>query len=374
MERLDALALDTELTPAGDVLASGTAAFFNSRDEIAAGYPRAVHLSDKTAWAFLPLAISGRPVGCCVLSYDRPHVFTADERAVLTSLAGLIAQALDRARLYDVKHHLVTALQRTLLPRALPTVPGLDLAVRYLPAGHGLDVGGDFYDILRLDDTTVAAVIGDVEGHGVTAAALMGQVRLAVHAHATAGAAPDKVLTRTNRLLADLDSELLVSCLYAHVDLARHEVTLSNAGHVPPLLCRAPGRADVVDLDPGPLLGIGTGGHYPVTTVGLPPGAVLALYTDGLVEAPGTDATRATERLAEGLAAGADLDLRRLIARLLYPVDHAGQSADDVTVLLLRAAEQGQGRGDGEGQGDAPAEAPGADGTEVRTLPPDGTP
>lgn len=368
VERLDALDLDTELTPAGDVLAGGTAAFFGSRDEIATGYPSTVHLSDKTAWAFLPLTISGRPVGCCVLSYDRPHTFTADERAVLTSLAGLIAQALDRARLYDAQHHLVAALQRTLLPRALPTAPGLDAAVRYLPAGHGLDVGGDFYDVLPLDDTTVAAVIGDVEGHGVTAAALMGQVRLAVHAHATAGAAPDKVLTRTNRLLADLDSELLVSCLYAHIDLARHEVTLTNAGHVPPLLRRAPGRADVVHLDPGPLLGIGTGGHYPVTTVGLPPDAVLALYTDGLVEAPGTDPTHATERLAERLAAGADLDLHRLIDRLLHPAERTGQSADDITVLLLRAT--GQGEGPGQGRSDAPD----ADGTEAKSRPPDGTP
>lgn len=231
-----------------------------------------------------------------------------------------------------------------------------------------MTTAGDFYDVLPLDDTTVAAVIGDVEGHGVTAAALMGQVRLAVHAHATAGAAPDKVLTRTNRLLADLDSELLVSCFYAHIGLARHEVTLTSAGHVPPLLRRAPGRADVVRLDPGPLLGIGTGGHYPVTTVGLPPGAVLALYTDGLLEAPGTDTTHATERLAERLAAGADLDLHRLIDRLLHPAERTGQSADDITVLLLRATEQGEGPDEGR------SDAPDADGTEAKSRPPDGTP
>ncbi|MFE2278255.1 SpoIIE family protein phosphatase [Streptomyces sp. NPDC059454] len=337
VERLDALSLDTDLTPAGDTLAAGAPAFFADRAEIAARYPKAPLLSDKEAWAFLPLVISGRPVGCCVLSYDRPHTFGADERAVLTSLAGLIAQALDRARLYDTQHRLVGELQRALLPRALPALPGLDVAARYLPAGHGLDVGGDFYDVLRLDDTTAAAVIGDVEGHSVTAAAFTGQVRTALHAHATAGAAPDEVLARTNRLLSDLDSDLLVSCLYAHIDLARHQVTLSSAGHVPPLLRHAPGRAGVLDVEPGPLFGIDLGARYPVTTVDLPPGAVLALYTDGLVEAPGTDATRTTRGLAESLAAADDPDPQRLADRLLHPARRQAQQADDITVLLLRA-------------------------------------
>ncbi|GAA3506346.1 SpoIIE family protein phosphatase [Streptomyces prasinosporus] len=338
VERLDALSLDTRLTPAGDVLAGGAAAFFADRAEIAARYPKAPLMSDKEAWAFLPLVVSGRPVGCCVLSYDRPHRFTADERAVLTSLAGLIAQALDRARLYDTQHRLVRELQRALMPRALPVLPGLDVAARSLPAGHGLDVGGDFYDVLRLDDTTAAAVIGDVEGHGVTAAALTGQIRTVIHTHATAGAAPDEVLARTNRLLADLDSELLASCLFARVDLARRRVALASAGHVPPLLRHAPGRAEVLTVEPGPLLGIDPHARYPVTTVELPPGAVLALYTDGLVEVPGVDATRTTRRLAERLAAAGDLDPHHLADRLLHPAGSGVQRADDTTVLLLRTA------------------------------------
>ncbi|GGQ07011.1 hypothetical protein GCM10010266_33200 [Streptomyces griseomycini] len=338
VERLDALSLDTHLTPAGDVLNSGTPAFFADRAEIAVRYPKAPLLSDKEAWAFLPLVVSGRPVGCCVLSYDRPHPFTADERAVLTSLAGLVAQALDRARLYDTQHHLVHELQRALLPRALPALPGLDVAARSLPAGHGLDVGGDFYDVLRLDDTTAAAVIGDVEGHSVTAAALTGQIRTAIHAHATAGAAPDEVLARTNRLLADLDSELLASCLFAHIDLARRQVSLASAGHVPPLLRHASGRAEVLAVEPGPLLGIDLRTRYPVTTVALPPGAVLVMYTDGLVEIPGTDATRATQHLAERLATGGDFDPHHLADHLLHPAGSGAQHADDITVLLLRAA------------------------------------
>ncbi|MEU1408933.1 SpoIIE family protein phosphatase [Streptomyces sp. NPDC005728] len=337
IDGLDALPLETDLTPAGQVLAGATPAFFASPADLARNHPRAPRISGKQAWAFLPLVITGRPVGICILSYDRPHTFTADERAVLTSLAGLIAQALDRASLYDAQHRLVHELQQALLPRTLPTMPGLEVAARYLPAGHGLDVSGDFYDLLRLDDTTVAAVIGDVEGHSVAAATLMGQVRTAVHAHASAGAAPDQVLFRTNQLLADLDSDLLVACLYAHVDLAHGRLALASAGHVPPLLREAVHRGRILDIEPGPLLGIGVDLHYPVTTTPLLDGAVLALYTDGLVERPGQDATQATSDLLDHLTGNTDdHDLQHLADSLVHHAWPTGQRTDDVTVLLLR--------------------------------------
>ncbi|MGW1880166.1 SpoIIE family protein phosphatase [Streptomyces sp. NPDC001975] len=337
-ERLDALPLDTDLTPAGRALASGVPAYFGSPAELAHTYPRAPLISGKQAWAVLPLVISGRPVGCCVLSYDRPHTFTADERAVLTPLAGLLAQALDRARVYDTQHHLVHQLQQALLPRCLPTLPGLDVAARYLPSGHGIDVGGDFYDLLRLDATHAAAVIGDVEGHSMAAAALMGQVRTAIHAHATTGATPDQVIARTNRLLADLSSELLVTCLYAHLDLVGQVLTLASAGHAPPLLRPGPGRAHPLDVDPGPPLGVDPDARYPVTRTTLPAGSVLALYTDGLIERPGTDVLHATADLAAHLARADAHDLERLIDSLVQHAWPAGGHTDDVAVLLLRTA------------------------------------
>ncbi|MCF1506563.1 SpoIIE family protein phosphatase [Streptomyces glomeratus] len=340
VERLDGLPLDTGLTPVGHSLVTGTSAFFSGPEELARSYPRAPWMSGKEAWAFLPLVITGRPVGCCVVSYDRPHVFTADERAVLTSLAGLIAQALDRARLYDAQHQLVHGLQEALLPRALPAVAGLDVAARYLPASHGIDVGGDFYDLLRLDGTTAAAVIGDVEGHSIAAAALMGQVRTAIHAHATAGGSPDQVLARTNRLLSDLDSDLLVTCLYVHLDLARREVALASAGHVPPLLCRGLRRAEVLEVDPGPLLGIDVGARYPVARVPLDPGAVLALYTDGLVEVPGNNIDHSTGELVEYLASAHDHDLEDLIEGLVHCTWPTGRHTDDIAVLLLRTLRE----------------------------------
>ncbi|MCZ9340153.1 SpoIIE family protein phosphatase, partial [Streptomyces sp. TRM76130] len=132
----------------------------------------------------------GRPIGSLLLAYRRRRLFPPGERAVLMSLAGLVGQALDRARLYDAKHRLAHRLQSGLLPRTLPEIPGLRVAARYSPAARGVGVGGDFYDLIRLDAHTAGATIGDVQGHNVDAAALMGQVRTAVHAHATVGASP----------------------------------------------------------------------------------------------------------------------------------------------------------------------------------------
>ncbi|GAA3309961.1 hypothetical protein GCM10020295_75810 [Streptomyces cinereospinus] len=336
---LNGLALDTLVTPAGNVLATGVPAFFADPEEMRRSYPEAAPVSGKKAWAFLPLIISGRPVGICVLSYDSPHEFPAEERAVMTSLAGLVAQAFDRARLYDTKHELAHGLQQALLPRGLPAVAGLRVAARYLPATRGMDIGGDFYDLIRLGDTAAAAVIGDVQGHNVAAAALMGQVRTGVHAHATLGTAPDQVLHRTNRLLVDLGPDLFSSCLYAHLDFTRGRVTLASAGHPPPLL-RLPGRgAHPLAVPPGPLLGIDPDADFPVTEIPLTAGTLLAFYTDGLVETPGADIDDSIERLARRLADADDRDLDRLIDVLLGQAATTGQRVDDVALLVLEHQE-----------------------------------
>ncbi|MET9377499.1 SpoIIE family protein phosphatase [Streptomyces sp. NPDC002992] len=337
IERLDGLPVDTTFTPAGQALSSGIPSFFADPEEMRRIYPEAAPLSGKKAWAFLPLIISGRPVGCCVLSYNRPHTFSAEERTVMTSLAGLIAQALDRARLYDTKHQLAHGLQQALLPHRLPAVPGLDVAARYLPATQGMDIGGDFYDLIRLGDTAAAAVIGDVQGHNVAAAALMGQVRTGVHAHATLGEPPDQLLSATNRLLTDLDPGLFTSCLYAQFDFARRRVSLASAGHPPPLVRHPDGRTAPLDVTPGPLLGVVPGAEYPVTEIPLTAGLVLLLYTDGLVERPGTDFDDSLAELAGRLAAADDEDLDLLLDALLRQAHPAGQRTDDIALLVLRS-------------------------------------
>ncbi|GKQ40525.1 SpoIIE family protein phosphatase [Streptomyces sp. A012304] len=335
IERLDGLSLDTAFTPAGQTLTSGMPVFCSDAEEMRRVYPEASLISGKQAWAFLPLIISGRPVGCLVLSYDSPHTFPAEERAVMTSLAGLIAQALDRARLYDTKHDLAHGLQEALLPRVLPRLAGLRVAARYLPATRGMEIGGDFYDLIRLGDSAAAAVIGDVQGHNVAAAALMGQVRTAVHAHAALGTSPDQVLSRTNRLLTDLAPDLFTSCLYAHFDFAGRRVTLAGAGHPPPLLRLPDGDTRPVGVTPGPLLGIDPGADFPVTDIPLTPGSTFAFYTDGLIETPGTDLDDSIADLARHLAHADDQDLNLLIDTLLSKTRTSGQRLDDIALLLL---------------------------------------
>jgi PAS domain-containing protein len=337
VERFDAAPLGSD-TPAARTLSTGVPLFFATFAELKRAHPPAVDQDGMASWAFLPLIVSGRTVGSLVLAYERPHSFAPAERAVLTSLAGLIAQALDRASLYDAKHELAHTLQTGLLPRTLPGIPGLNVAARYFPATRGMDIGGDFYDLIRCDEATAAAAIGDVQGHNVKAAALMGQVRTAVHAHAATGVPPGEVLARTNRLLIDLDPGLFTSCLYAHLDLPRHRARLATAGHPPPLLRHPDGRTEVLQMPPGLLLGIDPTTDYPTTDVPFLPGTLIALYTDGLVETPGTSLDDALVDLAERVTQARDEPMHALADAI---IDHAAQDSprnDDIALLLIEAA------------------------------------
>lgn len=331
--RFDAAPLTSD-TPAVHCLTTGVPSFFAGFADLKRAYPSAVLEDGMAAWAFLPLITSGRPVGSLVLAYDRPRPFPPDERALLTSVAGLIAQALDRAGLYDANHRLAHSLQAGLLPHALPRMARLDVAARYLPAGHGMGIGGDFYDLIRLDDTTAAAAIGDVQGHNVQAAALMGQVRTAVHA--TAGSPPGEVLARTNRLLTDLDPGLFTSCLYVHLDLAQHRACLATAGHPPAVLRHPDGRTEVLRPPPGLLLGIDAAATYSATEIALPPDSVLLLYTDGLVEVPGVDLDEVTDALAGRLARADAPSVEALADTLVHEAEQHAHRSDDVALLLIR--------------------------------------
>ncbi len=337
VDRLDGVPL-TAPTPGTQALKTGAPAFFGSRAQLERLYPARSGTPDgMAAWAYLPLVASGRPVGTCVLAYAQPHPFAADERAVLTSLGGLVAQALERALLYDAKHQLAHGLQEALLPHSLPVLPSIDAAARYLPAARGMDIGGDFYDLVP-SRGRAAAVIGDVQGHNVTAAGLMGQIRTAVRAYTTVGQPPEEVMRSTNRLLIDLGVDLFASCLYLSLDPAHEVAVMARAGHPPPLLRRPDGKVRVLDLAGGPLLGIDADARYPTTEVTLTPGSLLTLYTDGLIESPGVDIEDALADLGRRLGETGDQPLDALADSL---VRHGGAESrerlDDVALLLLRA-------------------------------------
>ncbi|MGV9572175.1 SpoIIE family protein phosphatase, partial [Streptomyces nigra] len=254
------------------------------------------------------------------------------ERALLTASAGLAGQALLRARAFDAEHELVGMLQRQLLPRRLPRLPGAEAVARYLPTTAGLEVGGDWYDVIPLPDHRVALVIGDVQGHSAAAATLMGQMRTALRAYAAEGHPPDVVVHHANRLLMDMETDLFATCCYVEVDLEEGSAWCVRAGHPPPVLRHPDGGTEVAEADGGPPLGVLREAVFPMSPLRLRPGTVLALTTDGLVESADADIDTGIERLAAALSAADPAHLGLVADGLLV----GAHRDDDIALLLMR--------------------------------------
>ncbi|QFZ78085.1 SpoIIE family protein phosphatase [Streptomyces fagopyri] len=329
--------------PSWDAIATGRPLFLASVEELTAHEPTLAHraeLTDKQAWAFLPLAASGHTFGVCVLSFDRPRRLTDEERTLLATISALVAQALERARLYDAEHTRSRELQRSLLPQDLPSLPACTAAARYLPAGQGMDVGGDWYDVIPLSGGQVALVVGDVMGHGLPEAATMGRLRTAVHTLADLELPPDEIMIRLNDIVGTMGEGSYVTCLYALYDSTTQICSIARAGHPPPALVHPDGTVHFADLATDPPLGAA---EPPFETVELPvpEGSLLVLYTDGLVESAKREIDEGMAELAELLrtahANGTDTDLDRLCDILtagLLPAEH--QAADDAALLVAR--------------------------------------
>nr|WSZ97002.1 SpoIIE family protein phosphatase [Streptomyces sp. NBC_00857] len=289
--------------PLWDAIQTGSPLFIPSREKYAARYPDLADrpaAAEKSAWAFLPLTASGHTFGVCVIAFDRPRRLTGEERTLLTAISALFAHALERARLYDAEHNRSRELQRGLLPRGLPEVPACTAAARYLPAGQGMDVGGDWYDIIPLSAGRVALVIGDVMGHGLSEAATMGRLRTAVHTLAHLELPPDEIMSHLNEIVGGLGEDSYATCLYALYDSTTGVCAVARAGHPPPAVVHPDGTVYFPDLVPDPPLGAA---EPPFETVELevPEESLLVMYTDGLVES-------ATREIDAGMA-----DLARLL-------------------------------------------------------------
>lgn len=332
LDRFDAVGLEARI-PGVETLTTGRPIFFESMQRLAAAYPGIPMDADVGARAFLPLIASGRLVGSCILGFDQPRGFSPEERTVLTALAGLIAQALQRAQRYDTEAALARGLQDALLPHRLPVVNGVDTAARYLAGTQGMDVGGDWYDVIETG-SKLALVIGDVQGHGVAAAATMGQLRSAVRAFALSGHDPQEVMSGTNRLLIDLDSGQFASCCYIVMDPATGQTYAVRAGHPQPVLRRPDGTAEVMELPGGIVLGIDADATYPVTELHLDPGAMLALYTDGMVEQAGQDIDIGVERLRRTIAGLGASSLTDTADQVIRRARQAPDRPDDIALLL----------------------------------------
>ncbi|SNX65834.1 PAS domain-containing protein [Streptomyces sp. TLI_55] len=330
----DGVGLDAQL-PGVETLTTGRPLFFDSMEQLSAAYPGIALDATEGARAFLPLIASGRPVGSCILGFDGRRSFSGEERSVLTALAGLIAHAMEKAQRYESEASLARGLQQALLPRRLTEHPLVETAGRYLPGTQGMEVGGDWYDVVESGDG-LALVIGDVQGHGVQAAATMGQLRSAVRAFALGDRPPDEVMSGTNHLLIDLDPGQFASCCYIRLDPATGLARAARAGHPPPLLRNPDGSTRVLDLPGGVVLGVDPGARYPVTELQMEPGAVLALYTDGLVERPGIDIDDGISALRVALtrAGNPSTRLADLADRLTTAARHTAERPDDIALLL----------------------------------------
>jgi hypothetical protein len=331
--------------PMSEVVRTRRPRFITSREEFARDYPRLwpyVARLDASAAAYLPLVAQGRPVGALGLFYRRGTTFPHGERNLLLALGGSIAQSLQRALLFDQEHDLAEGLQTAMLPRGIPHIPGAEIAVRYRSARLARDIGGDWYDVVAVPGGRVAAIIGDVQGHDTHAAAVMGQLRIALRAYAAEGHPPATVVGRGSAFLGELDTDRFATCLYAEVDPATGDAVLVRAGHIDPLLRMAGGGSRRLAVTGGLPLGLSTEfgpPDYPVTRAALDPGDTLLMFTDGLVERPGADLDDGLRDLAAVLDGGPP-DAQRLADELCAGRDGGGPGSpaaeDDMALLVLR--------------------------------------
>jgi serine phosphatase RsbU (regulator of sigma subunit) len=245
--------------------------------------------------------------------------------------------------LYTNEQRLAEGLQRSLLPE-LPTVAGLDVAARYLPGTAGQQVGGDWYDVFPLDGGRVGIVIGDVVGHDISASAMMSRVQAALRAYAFRNDDPATVLDRLDTLIETFRGDRLVTIFYgilsAPDDRGNRRLQFANAGHPPPIACRADGGVDELAGGASILLGAAAlgEGNRATATVELVTGSTLVLYTDGLIEVPGESLTDSIERLKHAAVGGAALTPDQLCDRLADQLP-AAQQRDDVAILAVRLSE-----------------------------------
>jgi PAS domain S-box-containing protein len=247
-------------------------------------------------------------------------------------LAARVAIALDNARLFAREQRIALTLQRSLLPETLPVTPALETAAVYRPAALDGSVGGDWYDVIALPCGRVALVMGDVMGRGVPAAALMGQLRAAVRAYAAQDLPPGDLLGHLDGLVRGLTDDTLVTCVYAVYDPVEEALCLANAGHLPPMVRTRQG-VQLLDVN-GVVLGAGHG-SYEQTEVPFPADAVLAVYTDGLVERRATDIDAGITRLVR-LLRDADGALDEAAQRMVDALGGETADVDDVALMLVR--------------------------------------
>lgn len=247
--------------------------------------------------------------------------------------ARLEVSATENRRMYAEQRGIAETLQHALLPDRLPQPPGLETSARYVAGEEGVEIGGDWYDLIELDGARVLLVVGDVSGRGLRAGTTMAALRFAIRAYAAQDDAPETILTKLTHLVNVADNGQLATVLCALVDPERAEITITSAGHLPPLLLHN-GDGRFVHPEVGLPIGVERGSSYLSTTVPIRPGATLVAFTDGLVELRGESIDDGLERL-RAAAVGDHGPLADLLSRLVSELT-GGSSEDDIAIVGVR--------------------------------------
>ncbi|PWI43877.1 ATP-binding SpoIIE family protein phosphatase [Streptomyces sp. ICBB 8177] len=286
-----------------------------------------------------PLRGRRRVIGAAVLLRrpDRP-AFEPDDLLIAAQLATHTALGVDKAVLYGREAYIADQLQRAMLPDSLPQPTGVRLASRYLPAAETARVGGDWYDAIPLPGSRVALVVGDVMGHSMQSAAIMGQLRTTVQTLAGLDLPPQEVLYHLDEQAQRLGHDRMATCVYAVYDPIAHRLVVANAGHPPPVMLHANGRTEVLKVPEGAPIGVG-GVPFEAVELPAPEDATLLLYTDGLVESRTRDVWSGIERLRERLGAVGSIvcppPLEPLCDEVL-DILGPGDRDDDIALLAAR--------------------------------------
>jgi serine phosphatase RsbU (regulator of sigma subunit) len=277
----------------------------------------------------VPMLSHGQLVGVLHLGTFARREFSEHDIALLQLVADRAASA-SQANHIQADRRATLALQRSLLPTKLPEVDGIDLAARYVP-GHQLGVGGDWYDVFSLPSGRLGVVVGDVSGHGLRAAVVMGRLRSALRAYTLIEDDPGVVLTHLDRKIHHFEAGNLATVLYSTVSPDRCELTVSSAGHLPPILARPDEAVDLLPVPPDLPVGVGDATPRRSTTFTLDTGATVAFYTDGLVE-------RRNEHIDQGLRRLTALlrpDPAETVCAAIMAGMDVGRADDDVALLAL---------------------------------------
>ncbi len=284
----------------------------------------------------VPVQVEGRVIGVMHVGTLQRREFSAEDIDVLQLAADRAALAIDTAQLAE-QRAVTEIMQRTLLPDALPDVPGMRFSAKYLPAGSGVKIGGDWYDVLELASGRLAFVIGDVVGRGVLAASVMAEIRTALRAYLSEGHAPAQAMSLLNDLLVSMGRNRSATATLFELDLERGELEAVSAGHPPALLVTPDGDAGFLEQLQGLPLGIGMGQEYIPQLYSFPVGSALLLYTDGLIERRGESIEEGLGRLlaaAERPESAADASLAD---RVYHGLLDETPLQDDVALLAIES-------------------------------------